>query len=70
MPADFDGDALNGILVLDRKMYEHLSRLAPHLGVLDIKKPRTLSKNIILPAPVITTISAWVHEDEKQPNPA
>jgi hypothetical protein len=62
--ADFDGDALNGILVLDHRMYEALSRLQPHLGLLDTRKPRTLSKNGIIPAPVITTMSAWVHEGE------
>lgn len=42
-------------------MYERAARLAPHLGVLDLKKPRTLSKNIVIPPPVVTTISSWVH---------
>ena len=60
--ADFDGDALNGMLILDYRMKKLLDRLAPHHGVLDLKKPRTLSKNIKIPAPVTTTISAWVHE--------
>lgn len=62
--ADFDGDALNGIVVLDRRMYQALERLAPHLGILDTRMPRTLSKNGIIPAPVISTIGAWLHEGE------
>lgn len=60
----FDGDALNVLIVLDDRMYERAARLAPHLGVLDLKKPRALSKNIVIPPPVITTISAWVHGDK------
>lgn len=61
--ADFDGDALNGMLILDNDMYQKLQRLAPHHGVLDLKKPRTLSNNIQIPAPVISTISDWVHRN-------
>ncbi len=55
-------DALNGMLILDEHMDEKLRRLEPHLGILDQKKPRTLSKNGQIPAPIITTISGWVHE--------
>jgi len=62
--ADFDGDALNGIVVLDRHMYAALSRLAPHVAILDTRTPRTLSKNVIIPAPVISTTIAWLHEGE------
>lgn len=57
--ADFDGDALNGMIILDRKMYNRMARLAPHLGVMDLKKNREISKNIIIPAPVIDTIGSW-----------
>ena len=55
-------DALNLSLILDDKLYQSAKRLQPHLGVLDLRSPRTLSKNIMIPAPVITTISGWVHE--------
>jgi hypothetical protein len=55
-------DALNGMIILDTRMFDKLERLAPHHGVQDLRKPRTLSKNIKIPAPVITTIGAWVHE--------
>lgn len=60
--ADFDGDALNGLIILDEVMYQNLQRLAPHLGVLDLQRPRTLSKNIALPAPVLSTISNWMYD--------
>ena len=60
--ADFDGDALNGMLILDARMYHKLQRLAPHHGVLDLTRPRTLSRNIQIPAQVVSTIGAWVHE--------
>ena len=60
--ADFDGDALNLTLILDDRMYRAAQRLAPHLGVLSLREPRALSKNITLPAPVVATISGFVHE--------
>ena len=55
-------DALNGMLILDRAMYHQLKRLEPHLGVLDLKRPRTLSKNIALPPPIVSTIAGWMYE--------
>lgn len=55
-------DQLNGMLILDDALYVKLQRLAPHLGILDLKKPRALSRNGKVPAPVMTTVSAWVHE--------
>lgn len=42
-------------------MHERATRLDPALGVLDLRSPRKLSKNIIIPPPVIATISGWVH---------
>jgi hypothetical protein len=59
--ADFDGDALNGILILDLVTLEKISRLQPYLYALDLGKPRTLSRHIGLPPPVITTIANWLH---------
>ena len=60
--ADFDGDALNGMLILDEEMNKSLKRLAPHLGVLDLDKPRSISKNIVLHSPVLSTISNWMYD--------
>lgn len=62
--ADFDGDALNGMVILDERMYHILQAMAPHHGVLDLKKPRTLSGNIKIPAPVVNTISSWVSQED------
>lgn len=60
--ADFDGDALNGMLILDQDMNRKLKRLSPHLGVLDLDKPRSISKNIVLHSPVLATISNWMYD--------
>lgn len=62
--ADFDGDALNGMIILDHGMYEKIQRLAPHLGVLDLQKPRTISNILALPAQVLATISNWMYEKQ------
>lgn len=53
------GDEMNLTLILDRHMRERMQRLAPYLGVMSFKQPWTVSSNIKLPAPVITTINAW-----------
>jgi len=58
--ADYDGDALNVILILDKDMYDKLQRLSPHLGVLDLMAPRTISNNVKLPGPVVSTIADWL----------
>ena len=57
-----DGDALNGMLILDEEMNESLKRLSPHLGVLDTDKPRSISKNIVLHSPPLTTIRNWMYK--------
>ena len=54
-------DALNGILILDMKTLAALKRLAPHLGVLDLSRPRTISRHVSIPEPVLTTIGNWLH---------
>lgn len=61
--ADFDGDQLNGMLILDLETAKRLERLQPHHNVLDLQKPRALSRDIALPAPVLATISNWLYED-------
>lgn len=64
MNADFDGDALNGMLIHDMATFDRMERLSPHLGVMDLNSPRELSGHIALPAPVVITIANWVHEGE------
>jgi len=55
-------DALNGLVILDNKMLRKLSRLAPHLTVLDTNKPRSMSRTMQAPEPVVTTAASWLHE--------
>ncbi|WP_257291124.1 hypothetical protein [Endozoicomonas sp. ONNA1] len=61
--ADFDGDELNGILCLDEEFYEACKALAPHNGILDMTKPRTVSRVVNLPTPVISNIVNWLEEE-------
>lgn len=61
--ADFDGDELNGMLILDARTNERCNRLAPYHSVLDLQKPRTLSRNVAIPQPVLATMGRWIHED-------
>jgi hypothetical protein len=67
--ADFDGDALNGQLALDHKTSDALSRMDPHLGVMDLNRPFTVSRNIALPAPTLSTIGAWILEGDQISRP-
>lgn len=63
--ADFDGDALNFMLLLDHRMSRRLSRMAPHLTVLDANKPRSFSKAMKMPEPIITTMAAFINEETR-----
>ncbi|HWT39892.1 MAG TPA: hypothetical protein VN081_01270 [Dongiaceae bacterium] len=58
--ADFDGDQLNNMIVLDDYMWQHVLRLSPHLGVMDLMNPWTVSRNIAIPVPVLATINNWL----------
>lgn len=60
--ADFDGDELNIILILDRYMHDKLSRLQPHLGTLDLNRPKSISSNLSMPAPVLSTLCNWLNQ--------
>lgn len=62
MNADFDGDALGGMLILDDETLVSADRLAAHTGVLDLEKARTISGKISLPGPVVATYANWMHE--------
>jgi hypothetical protein len=53
------GDELNLMLILDRDMRKKFARLAPYLGAMDLKKPWTVSKNLSIPGPILSTINSW-----------
>lgn len=61
--ADFDGDEMNLMLILDQEIYNSLSRLAPHFSSFDVTTPRTLSTNLKMPVPVAATIDSWLSSD-------
>ncbi len=58
--ADFDGDEMNLMLILDQAMYEALSRLEPHFSSFDVTTPGKLSSNLKMPVPVANTIDNWL----------
>lgn len=62
--ADFDGDQLNGTLLLDNYTAEEMKALAPHKSVFDMNTPRTPARNSSMPKPVTATIANWYHMDE------
>ena len=61
--ADFDGDAMNGALILDFEMLKKAKRLAPHTGVMDLQKDRAISNNIALAPPIIATIDCFLRNE-------
>ena len=61
--ADFDGDAMNGALILDFEMLENARRLSPHTGVMDLQKDRAISNNIALSPPIVATIDCFLRNE-------
>lgn len=59
--ADFDGDEENLTLILDREMFNHFSRLEPHLSVLDVRRPWQVGGAVGMPSPQISTLGNWLH---------
>jgi len=58
--ADFDGDQLNGTLAIDHVTAEDLKNLAPYKSTHDLSAPRTISKNLSHPKPVVGTFAYWL----------
>ena len=56
----FDGDALNGVIMLDDATSEAMERLATHHGMLDLQRPYAISPDMALPAPVISMVDEWL----------
>jgi len=61
--ADFDGDALNLIVIPDERMYQSFRRLEPHLTSLDLRRPWAISGNLKMPAPVTISMVNWASSD-------
>ncbi len=62
--ADFDGDNVNVSMSLDHRTTRDQRTLAPHMSVIDMDKPRSISSAQALPKPVASTIAEWLHGDE------
>ena len=55
--ADFDGDAINFMLVPSTDLVDGLKPMEAHNGILDLAKPKSMNKNAQLPAPLISSIN-------------
>lgn len=64
--ADFDGDALNVLLVADRYSYENFMALSTHMGILDLHQPRSLAGKVSLPSPPASAVNNWLEEHEQE----
>lgn len=54
-------DQLNGTLSVDQYIAKKMENLAPHKSAFDLSSPRTISRNLAIPNPVVSTIASWVH---------
>lgn len=59
-----DGDELNLTLLNDDEMRQKLTGLAPYMSAMDVSKPRSVSRNLLLPAPMIATLLNWMFKGE------
>ena len=68
--ADFDGDQLNGMLLLDNYTAEAMVALAQHKSAFDMNKPGQPSRNSSIPKPVLANGANWYHSnDDLHPDP-
>lgn len=69
MNADFDGDAINFVLLLDRNAEFKARKLAPETNIFDLNSIHEASDVVQLPKPVAGTIANWLGGDkEVDPN--
>lgn len=47
--ADFDGDAMTGMLILSMVDWIKAKKFSPHSGINELNKPRAINRNLILP---------------------
>ena len=47
--------------ILDNYLERNFRALAPHMGVLDLDRPRQMSKNQVMAPPVASTTANWFH---------
>ena len=62
---DFDGDAANFAVAIDNFMAKLWEALSPHNNVVVLSRPREISQNLSLPAPVVSTINNFITSKER-----
>ncbi len=53
------------MLILDNEMRQYMDRLAPETGVFDLTSARKVSANILIPAPLVSTMAAYMQEGDE-----
>ena len=66
--ADFDGDAVGVILMLDGVMTDATTPLLPHKNIYDMSKPRALSSAATIPKPVAANFNHWYYQAQTPEN--
>lgn len=64
--ADFDGDAVNCSILLDRYMADKTFSLDHRFNIYSLDTPLKVSGNTGLPKPVVSTMSAWEYSSRKK----
>lgn len=59
--ADFDGDELHVMPALDLAIAKVFDRMAPHLSVADLNKPKTISGYLTLPTQVLSIAANYLN---------
>ena len=60
----FDGDACNIYLILDKELHAHYQKLEPHLSIIDLRKPWSVSNAVSLASPQLATLCNWLHRTD------
>jgi hypothetical protein len=58
--ADFDGDAMTMMFMLDNYMSAQIGALSPHKNMVDYKRPYKLDNVAAIPSPVASATIAWL----------
>ena len=63
--ADFDGDALNAMLLLDDRIVEYMDGLQRHKTAFTFDRPFSVSSDLDLPKPSIALLNNWSNRAKK-----
>lgn len=55
--ADYDGDYMTGMAIIDNHFLGHMERMEPHTGLMDLSKPFRVSNHGRMPEPILSTIN-------------